>query len=380
MANNQQNGHSLYHDNHGYLKDGSEAASYALPPTDYSVATVEPAPRQFLPRIITGSEVGGQKIKPESLPPANGAEHPAPRFTVKNNDPEKLPAALDRPPGDGDEDSDDGRDTWDSPIEFLLSCISMSVGLGNVWRFPGVAARNGGGAFLIPYLVVLLVIGRPLYYLEMCIGQFSRYGQVKVWNMAPLFKGVGYGAITGVCCVVSYYCALMAITIYFFFASFAKDLPWSVCDDTDEDFNCTLIGQENYASHYYSTVVNPQIPSIEDGLGKLNWKLSLCLVLTWLLVFLTLVKGVKSSGKVAYFTAIFPYVVMLILLIRGVTLKGAGSGILYFITPEWSALYKPKVWYAAVEQCFFSLSAEMPSLSVSWTLSLRFWLDAQFLL
>ena len=52
------------------------------------------------------------------------------------------------------------RQTWDSPIEFLLSCISMSVGLGNVWRFPFTAYENGGGAFLIPYLVVLLMVGR----------------------------------------------------------------------------------------------------------------------------------------------------------------------------------------------------------------------------
>jgi len=81
------------------------------------------------------------------------------------------------------------RDNWDNPIEFLLSCVSMSVGLGNVWRFPFTAYENGGGAFLIPYLVVLLLIGRPIYYLEMCIGQFSSSGQVKIWSAAPIFKG-----------------------------------------------------------------------------------------------------------------------------------------------------------------------------------------------
>ncbi len=68
-----------------------------------------------------------------------------------------------------DEDEDE-RDTWPNPLQFLISCISMSVGLGNVWRFPSVAAQSGRGAFLIPYLIVLLFIGRPLYYLEMCLG------------------------------------------------------------------------------------------------------------------------------------------------------------------------------------------------------------------
>ncbi|ODM95691.1 Sodium-dependent nutrient amino acid transporter 1, partial [Orchesella cincta] len=306
---------SLYHDNEGYIRDGSEDL------VDYTVAAVDPAPRKYIPRIVCDLILL--------------------LFFKENTD-----------DGPGDD-----RDTWDNPLEFLLSCISMSVGLGNVWRFPGVAARNGGGAFLIPYLIILLLVGRPLYYLEMCIGQFSRFGQVKVWNMSPIFKGIGYGAITGTIAQLSYYCSLMAITLYFLVASFAKDLPWAVCDDTDKDYNCTAIGPENYADNYYNKDVFPKKANIDDGLGNLNWKLSLCLVSVWVLVFFTLVKGVKSSGKVAYFTAIFPYVVLIILLVRGLTLKGAWEGIKYFITPEWSALYKPRyVWYAAVSQCFFSLT------------------------
>ncbi len=62
------------------------------------------------------------------------------------------------------------RAVWDNQIEFLLSCIAMSVGLGNVWRFPFTAYENGGGTFLIPYLIVLFGIGKPLYYLEMSLG------------------------------------------------------------------------------------------------------------------------------------------------------------------------------------------------------------------
>ena len=75
-------------------------------------------------------------------------------------------------------------------MEFLLSCISMSVGLGNIWRFPFVAYENGGGAFLIPYLIVLAFIGRPLYFLEMILGQFSSSGSVKLWDCVPFAKGM----------------------------------------------------------------------------------------------------------------------------------------------------------------------------------------------
>ena len=62
------------------------------------------------------------------------------------------------------------RQEWTSPVQFLLSCVSMAVGLGNVWRFPFTAYQNGGGAFLLPYLLVLLLIGRPLYFMELALG------------------------------------------------------------------------------------------------------------------------------------------------------------------------------------------------------------------
>lgn len=82
-----------------------------------------------------------------------------------------------------------GRDQWGKGIEFLMSCIAMSVGLGNVWRFPFIALENGGGAFVIPYIIVLLLVGKPVYYMEMIIGQFSSRGSVKVYDCVPALRG-----------------------------------------------------------------------------------------------------------------------------------------------------------------------------------------------
>ncbi|CAF1599490.1 unnamed protein product, partial [Didymodactylos carnosus] len=73
---------------------------------------------------------------------------------------------------------------WDRPIEFVFSLISNSVGLGNVWRFPFLAAQNGGGAFLIPYFVVYFLIGAPIYFLELALGQFSNNGPAKAFSLA----------------------------------------------------------------------------------------------------------------------------------------------------------------------------------------------------
>lgn len=91
-------------------------------------------------------------------------------------------------------------------------------------------------------------------------------------------------------------------------------------------------------------------------MGAPDWQLALYLFAAWAFVFLVAFKGVKSSGKVSYFLALFPYVVMIALLIRASTLKGAADGILFFIRPKWDQLLNPKVWYAAVTQCFFSLN------------------------
>ena len=96
--------------------------------------------------------------------------------------------------------------------------------------------------------------------------------------------------------------------------------------------------------------------NINDGVGWPDWQLALCLLVSWVLVCLIVSRGIKSSGKYSYFLAIFPYIVLITLLIRSVTLQGAWIGIWYFIKPDWKKLMEAKVWYEAVTQSFFSLS------------------------
>ncbi|KAK4305035.1 hypothetical protein Pmani_023058 [Petrolisthes manimaculis] len=280
--------------------------------------------------------------------------------------------------GNEGEEENTGRDQWANPIEFLLSCIAMSVGLGNVWRFPFVALENGGGAFLIPYILVLMFIGKPLYYMELIMGQFCSAGSVRVWGIVPAFRGVGYGQAFATWCVVTYYVSLMALTVYYFFASFSSVLPWSMCGDwssitcVDSTTNRTVLEEAlgvnatsltSAAEEYFTHVVLNLDPSgLDNGLGLPGWRLTLCLVLSWIILFIVLAKGVQSSGKAAYFTALFPYFVLITMLIKGATLPGALQGVLYFIKPRWGKLLEPGVWYAAVDQSFFSLSVGFGSI------------------
>ncbi|KAL4713244.1 hypothetical protein ACJJTC_013174 [Scirpophaga incertulas] len=257
------------------------------------------------------------------------------------------------------------RAMWGNQIEFLMSCIATSVGLGNVWRFPFVAYQNGGGAFLIPYIIVLFLVGKPMYYLECVLGQFSTKNSVKVWVLSPALKGTGYAQALTCGYILSYYVAIIALCLYYLAMSFTDPLPWAVCLPTWDDCLPSDNSAENVdpninytssAEYYFTETVLRQKDGIEGGLDAPLWDLTICLFVSWLIIFFIVARGVKSSGKASYFLAIFPYVIMIILLITTATLKGAGEGILYFITPQWEKLLELNVWYAAVTQLFFSLS------------------------
>lgn len=259
------------------------------------------------------------------------------------------------------------RATWGNGLEFLMSCIAMSIGLGNVWRFPFTAYENGGGVFLIPYIIVLFLVGKPFYYLEMIIGQFCSRSSVKIWSAAPGLRGVGWAQMFSTIAVGTYYCSLMSITLYYLIGSFQSKLPWSTClkewgDSCIDSAGSYNISQKNgtelitSAELYFRKSVLKEKQSIDDGIGLPDWKLTLCLLLAWGCIFAVLARGMKSSGKASYFLAIFPYIIMISLLVRAVTLDGAVNGIIFFIKPDWDKLFDAHVWYAAVTQCFFSLS------------------------
>ncbi|XP_035794368.1 sodium-dependent nutrient amino acid transporter 1-like [Anopheles albimanus] len=261
------------------------------------------------------------------------------------------------------------RAKWTSDIEFTLSCIAYSVGFGNIWKFPYTALDNGGGAFLLPYLIVLFVIGRPLYYLEMAMGQFSSRGCVKIYDLAPAMRGIGVGQTVAMLVAISYYTPILAITLRYLLLSFSSELPWSKCDHSwSRCINSNLRGHQNDSSILNSGVrqnVSAELfftntimrrVSLDQGLGWPNMELVACLLVCWAILIVILIKGVRSTGKASYFLAIFPYVIIFILLGHALSLEGSLEGIRFFLTPDWESLFTAKVWMEAVTQCFFSLS------------------------
>ncbi|XP_055383332.1 sodium-dependent nutrient amino acid transporter 1 [Condylostylus longicornis] len=264
------------------------------------------------------------------------------------------------------------REKWGKEIEFLLSCIALSVGLGNVWRFPFIALENGGGAFVIPYIIVLLLIGRPVYYMEVIIGQFSSRGCIRAFDMVPVMRGVGYGQVYATALATTYYACIMGLTVKYLIASFSSILPWAYCleewgsncvnatinDDSVQHDSIDLNDGErgSSAEFYFTRIVLNEVDNLDYGLGTPSKDLLMCLAITWIIIGLILWKGIKSSGKASYFLAIFPYVVLILLFVRAITLPGSINGIIYFLKPQWNQLLNPKVWYNAITQVFFSLA------------------------
>ncbi|KAG1699841.1 Sodium- and chloride-dependent glycine transporter 2 [Nymphon striatum] len=248
-------------------------------------------------------------------------------------------------------DENKERGNWSNKMEFLLSCLSYAVGLGNIWRFPYLCYRNGGGAFLIPYVVMLIFTGIPLFFLELSFGQYASQGPITVWRISPLFQGIGYAMFLVSTLVGIYYNMILAWALFYLGSSFTSKLPWSSCDNwwnTKEKI-------EGVTQLFECNFVLDISTGIHD-LGTIRWELSLCLLASWIIVFCCLSKGVKSVGKVVYFTALFPYMVLFILMIRGLTLNGAMKGIIFYLTPQWERLLDAKVWGDAAVQIFFSLS------------------------
>nr|XP_021542770.1 sodium-dependent dopamine transporter [Neomonachus schauinslandi] len=232
------------------------------------------------------------------------------------------------------------RETWGKKIDFLLSVIGFAVDLANVWRFPYLCYKNGGGAFLVPYLLFMLIAGMPLFYMELALGQFNREGAAGVWKICPILKGVGFTVILISLYVGFFYNVIIAWALHYLFSSFTVELPWVHCNNTWNSPNCSEARTSNSSSssdhtfrttpatEYFEIRTRAEEPSRNDP---------------------------EPGRRVVWITATMPYVVLFALLLRGITLPGAIDGIRAYLSVDFHRLCESSVWIDAATQVCFSL-------------------------
>jgi neurotransmitter:Na+ symporter, NSS family len=230
-----------------------------------------------------------------------------------------------------------GRERWGTRSGFLFAAIGSAIGLGNIWRFPYVAYDNGGGAFLVPYLVALLTAGIPLLVLEYTLGhRYRGSAPLTFRRLHRRAEVLGWWQV-GVCLLIaSYYAVVVAWAGAYTW--FAVDESWGA--DPDRFFTETYLA------------------AAEPGtLGGFRPGVLIPLLLIWGVTLAVLAGGVKGGIERANKVMIPVLVVSFsALVVRAVTLPGAADGLDALFTPDWAAMTDSGVWVAAFGQIFFSLS------------------------
>jgi NSS family neurotransmitter:Na+ symporter len=230
------------------------------------------------------------------------------------------------------------REQWNSKLGFLLAAIGSAVGLGNIWRFPYVAAENGGGAYMVPYFIAILTAGIPILILEYTIGKTYRgSAPASFARINPKFEILGWAQVMVAFVITVYYFAVIIWVVSYI--GFAATSAWG--DDPAGFFFNDYLGITDSPLH----------------LGGIQTQLIVPFVIVWAITAWTMYRGISKGIELVCKIALPVLLVcMLILVVRGVTLPGAADGLDYLFSPNWAALLDGKVWVAAYGQIFFSLS------------------------
>jgi len=233
------------------------------------------------------------------------------------------------------------REHWKSRSIFIMAAVGSAIGLGNLWRFPYIAAQNGGGAFLVPYFVALVTAGIPIMIIEYGLGVRSQASaNIALGAVKPVFRYVGWMAILGAFVINIYYCVVMGWTWVYLFNSLSLD-KWAIDVAASK-------------AHFFENVLNLSGSPFE--FGGIQWPIFAGLAVTWVAIWAIIKGGLGRVGKVLLYTVPIPVALVLILVVRGLTLDGAAQGLNYYLSPDWSKLLSHRVWLAAYGQIFFSLS------------------------
>jgi NSS family neurotransmitter:Na+ symporter len=230
------------------------------------------------------------------------------------------------------------REFFGSRNMFILAAIGSAVGLGNIWRFPYVAYENGGGAFIVPYVIAVVCAGIPLLFFDYVIGH--RYGGSAPLSMARIsrwLESIGWWQVL-ICFIIGLYYAVIV-------AWAAMFMIYSVTGAWGDDANGFFFGD--------FLQMSDTVAFTGEFVGHIFWPELLVWIVTFIVIFLGVNKGIAGANLIFMPLLVIMFVIMVV---QALFLPGAMDGLNALFTPDWSALGRGEVWAAAVGQIFFSLS------------------------
>lgn len=239
------------------------------------------------------------------------------------------------------------RETWSSRATFILAAIGSAVGLGNAWRFPGLAAKYGGGTFLLIYAVAMLILGIPMLTMEISIGRKTRQGAPGAFRkMNKKTEFVGWAATTNAFAIATYYAVVFAWVIMMAVFSFKF---------------AGMVGKPKEASSLFANMT--QTTWTISG-WKIPLVMVICLSIAWILIYACIRKGTVSAGKVVKYTGLtLPLIFLVIMAIKGITMAGGTTGLVKLFIPDFKTVSENGLWsnliIDAIGQVFYSLSIMM---------------------
>lgn len=231
------------------------------------------------------------------------------------------------------------RPQWKTNIGFVLAAIGSAIGLGNIWRFPHLCYKNGGGAFLIPYFAALLIVGIPLMIMEIGLGHKMRGSSpASTASVSKKWEWLGWWQVLlAMAGIILYYSVVIAWCVSYLFYSF--NLAWGADPNTFFFQNYLMVSDNPFA--------------VGDLRSPILFSLTLVWLVSWFILFKGVQKGLERANKI-FMPLLFLLTAVIVL--WSLNLPGASQGISIYLTPDFSRLRDIRVWMDAFSQIFFSLS------------------------
>ncbi|CAH0399868.1 unnamed protein product [Chilo suppressalis] len=252
---------------------------------------------------------------------------------------------------------------WPHRMSAMLACLSCTVGIFNISRF-AILSVHFGASFIIQFFVLSFIIGIPLFTLYMCLGQVLEAGPVDMWRISPIFQGVGVSllvtqAVIGVYSIIG----LSWILVYFrdSFITSVDKYKWAVPQEFNFEVSDASVKNETYKiqeslpQYFQNEVLQINTGSDGSSFGSIKFQVAFNLAVVWMIVFVSLSKGLRSYGKAIYMLIFLPICGTLVLCTKLLTLIPSDTVTNIFSETEWSEFFiNSNSWAAAGQEIFLT--------------------------